>query len=147
MAKSKRVRQRERASSQKVPGITEDPDFWDSNPSWQIGILQTKEPFGWDVLDEAALHKIRERLANLESMTWREILIKSKKQHHTIRVAALSTENQKHLREIGQHDVDRLVSLRVSSRERIFGILDKAVLRLLWWDPEHQIYPSPKKHT
>lgn len=147
MTKSKRARQREQASSPKTPGATEDPDFWGSNPSWQIGILQTKGPFGWGVLDEAALHKIRERLANLETMTWREILIKSKKQHHTIRVAALPGENQKRLREIGQHDVDRLVSLRVSSRERIFGILDKAVLRLLWWDPEHQVYPSSKRRT
>ena len=64
-----------------------------------------------------------------------------------IQVADLPGENQRRLREIGQHDVDRLISLRVSSRERIFGILDKAVLRLLWWDPEHQVYPSPQKHT
>ena len=147
MPKSKRVRRRERPPAEPVPKSAESPDFGGSNPSWQIHILQTRGPFGWDVLDKEKLERIRQRLANLETMTWREILIKSKKQHHTIRVAALPGENQKRLREIGQHDVDRLISLRVSGRERIFGILDKAVLRLLWWDPEHQVYPSPKKHT
>lgn len=147
MAKPKRARRKEDPSSSKTPLSTEYPDFWDSNPSRQIGVLQVKGPFGWSGLDEKNLLKIREKLASLETMAWREILIKGKKQHHMIRVSALSKENQKRLRETGQHDIDRLVSLKVGGRERIYGILNKASRRLLWWDPDHQVYPSRKKHT
>ncbi len=147
MPKSKRVLRRERPPAEPVPKSAESPDFGGSNPSWQIHILQTQGPFGWDVLDKEKLERIRQRLANFETMTWNEILVKGKKRNHTIQVEDLPSENQKRLREIGQQDVDQLVSLSVSGRERIFGILDKAVLRLLWWDPEHQVYPSSKKHT
>lgn len=147
MAKSKRARRKENPSLSKTPRAAEEPDFWDSNPSWQIGALQVHGPFGWGDIGEKKLLEIREKLASLETITWREILIKGKKQHHMIRVAALPKENQKRLRETGQHDIDRLVSLRMSGRERVFGILNKASLRLLWWDPDHQVYPSRKKHT
>lgn len=147
MAKSKRARRKENPLSLKTPLAAEEPDFWDSNPSWQIGVLQVHGPFGWGDIGEKKLREIREKLASLETMTWREILIKGKKQHHMIRVAVLPKENQKRLRETGQHDIDRLVSLRMSGRERIYGILNKASLRLLWWDPDHQVYPSRKKHT
>jgi len=80
-------------------------------------------------------------------MTWNEILIRGGTQNHIVSVADLPAANQKRLREIGQSDIDELVSLRMSGRERIFGILNKASLRLLWWDPDHQAYPSRKKHT
>lgn len=147
MPKSKRVRRRERPPAEKTAKTAESPDFGGSNPSWQIRILQTRGPFGWDVLDKEKLEQIRQRLANFETMTWNEILVKGKKRNHTIQVEDLPSENRKRLREVGQHDVDQLVSLSVSSRERIFGIRDKAVLRLLWWDPEHQVFPSRKKNT
>ena len=26
-------------------------------------------------------------------------------------------------------------------------ILEEPVLKILWWDPYHEIWPSPKKHT
>ena len=147
MAKPKRVRRREQPPAQKTPKAAENPDFGGSNPSWQIRFLEIQGPFGWGVLDREKLEQIRRRLADFETMTWSEILIGGKKRNHTIQVADLPGENQRRLREIGQGDVDQLVSLSVSGRERIFGILDKTVLRLLWWDPEHQVYPSRKKNT
>ena len=78
MPKSKRVRRRERPPAEPVPKTAESPDFGGSNPSWQIHILQTQGPFGWDVLDKEKLEQIRQRLANFETMTWNEILVKGK---------------------------------------------------------------------
>jgi len=49
------------------------------------------------------------------------------------------------LREIGQDDVDEIVSLGLSSAERVWGIQEDDVLKLLWWDPNHQIRPSMRK--
>ena len=40
-----------------------------------------------------------------------------------------------------------LVSLRLSGKQRIYGIQDRGVLLLLWWDPDHKIYPVKKKGT
>jgi predicted DNA-binding transcriptional regulator AlpA len=40
-----------------------------------------------------------------------------------------------------------LFSLRLSSLERLWGLRSNDVFSVLWWDPNHQICPSPKKHT
>ena len=80
-------------------------------------------------------------------MTWNQISIDGKKQNHSVAIAQLSKETQKRLVEINIIDIDELFSLRLSGRERIWGILDKGVLNLLWWDPNHRVCPSIKKHT
>jgi hypothetical protein len=80
-------------------------------------------------------------------MTWQEIRIRDKDKNHAIPVADLTREAQDRLAEIGQDDVDELFSLRLSAKERIFGILDESVMRVLWWDPDHRVCPSPKRRT
>jgi len=39
-------------------------------------------------------------------------------------------------------NTDALVSLRLSGKERVWGILQENALLLLWWDPGHEICPS-----
>ena len=41
----------------------------------------------------------------------------------------------------------RLVLRRISGPGRVWGIREEHVLDLLWWDPRHEVCPSPKKHT
>lgn len=80
-------------------------------------------------------------------MTWSEILVDSKKQNHTIPIPELSKEAQSRLREIGNDDIDTLISLRLSGKRRVWGIRTGSTLSILWWDPEHRVCPSKKKHT
>jgi len=79
-------------------------------------------------------------------MTWAEIS-KDKKKYHPIRVDKLATEARKRLEELRQDDVDVLWSLRVQGKPRIWGIREGRVLKLLWWDPNHEVCPSKLKHT
>jgi hypothetical protein len=76
-------------------------------------------------------------------MTWSEILVGSKKQNHSIKVTSLCPEAQARLRDL-RLLVEDVVSLRLSSRERVYGYLENGVLIVLWWDPEHRICPSLK---
>jgi hypothetical protein len=48
---------------------------------------------------------------------------------------------------MGQDDVEAVLSLRISARERVWGILDGPALQVLWWDPEHQVYPVERRNT
>ncbi len=106
-------------------------------------------PYGWrQVASTEALVEIWERLIGFESMTWREILVSSREQNHRVGIHKLRPEAQARLEKIEQSDIDHLISLRISSRGRVWGILEsRGVLALLWWDPEHQVYPSTKKDT
>lgn len=66
---------------------------------------------------------------------------------HNIEVNQIVKDAQRRLEEIRQADVDELFSLRLSGKERIWGIVDRNIFKILWWDPKHEICPSAKKHT
>jgi hypothetical protein len=104
-------------------------------------------PFGWQDLDAVTLNEIRTKLAQFESMTWNEILVDSKKQNHSVEVWKLSKEAQERLNATGLGDAEEVVSLRLSGRERVWGLRQGAVMLILWWDPEHAVCPSLLKHT
>ena len=106
--------------------------------------MEFADPFGWHTLDAPRLQYIREKLSFFETMTWEEILVKAKKQNHSVSVAGLCREAQARLNDIcrGNIDIDEVVSLRLTGKERVWGILDRGVLSLLWWDPDHAVCPS-----
>jgi hypothetical protein len=135
-------------STNKEPKIASSPTgYYHLRPSWRISKLEMAEPYGWHTLDIQKLSYIQGKLAHFESMTWDEILIKSKKFNHSIATNKLSSDAQRRLREINQDDIDELVSLRLTGVERVWGILDQGILTLIWWDPNHNVCPSLLKHT
>jgi hypothetical protein len=84
------------------------------------------------------------RLKHFETMTWSEI---EGPKNHSVSCESIVRDAQRRLQEINQDDVDELFSLRLSGKERVWSIRDGSVLKLLWWDPEHKVCPSEKKHT
>lgn len=114
---------------------------------WSFTILDYHGNHGWkDISFGGHKEQIFEKLACLETMSWAEIK-NAKKQHHPVSREKLSKQAQQRLMELKQDDIDELFSLRLSGKERVYGVRDQRVLKLLWWDPNHEIYPSKKKHT
>lgn len=96
-------------------------------------------PWGWNkIKDSSILLTIQERLKNVETMKWPEI---ENRHNHFIQVKNIGKEAKKRLREINLEDCDTLFSFRVSGKKRLWGIRDNEVLNILWWDPEHTVYP------
>jgi hypothetical protein len=146
--KSKKPKSKPIPNSSKDPKFSTDPDSdYNRNPNWRISQIELTDPYGWHILDAKTVMYIKEKLSSFETMTWREILLDSKKQNHSVSINVLSPNAKRRLVEIGQDDIDELISLRLSGKERIWGILDRGTLNLLWWDPEHLVCPSLKKHT
>lgn len=98
------------------------------------------DPFGWHILSGSKLLQIHERLKSFESMTWNEILVKAKKQHHQIDTDGICAEAQADLEANGIF-LEKVVSLHLTGKERMWGYLEAGVLVLLWWDPDHVICP------
>jgi len=42
----------------------------------------------------------------------------------------------------GYEGQDFVHRLRVSGKKRLYGILDESVFSILWWDPEHKVWPT-----
>lgn len=125
------------------PRVGVDVSFWSAHPCWSFSHLDLVAPFGgWIHLQQSDLDELLARFKHWETMTWDQILVLGKKHNHTIKVSACSSPAQARLRFLRLDDISELISLRVNSRARVFGILDRGVLKLLWWDPRHEVCPS-----
>ncbi len=125
-----------------APGGQED---WFYRPfRLSLRRLDLDGPFGWCHSTrehfEAALRRLRE----LEGLSWQEILVQQKKQNHRMERAAISSEAQERLEQIGFGDSEFVYSFRVMKAFRLWGVRDArdaVTLLLLWCDPEHKVYP------
>lgn len=65
---------------QKTPALGTVPTSYnDENPSWRVARLELVDPFGWHEMGETKIREIRKKLADFESMTWNDILVRGKK--------------------------------------------------------------------
>lgn len=134
-------------TAQKKTTSGSEPSWAGETPSWRLGRLETCDPFGWHRLRPRKFWEIIAKLQCFESMTWSEILVQSKKQNHSVPIFKLEKSAQERIEALRLRDLDEVVSLHLTGTERIWGILEGRVLKLLWWDPNHQICPSILKHT
>ncbi len=133
---------------EKLPKTAVDPErFYDRNPAWRIAKMEWADPYGWQELDGQQMREIYDKLCCFERMTWGEILVQGKKQNHLVPISDLSREARGRLEQIGQGDLDELLSLRLSGTERVWGILDEDIVTILWWDPHHEVCPSFLRNT
>lgn len=51
------------------------------------------------------------------------------------------------LDEIGLSDMTKIYRLRQRGKPRLYGFLVANVFHVVWWDPNHEIWPSNRKHT
>jgi len=99
----------------------------------------------WTAMKEAEAREVLRRLGSYETMTWHEI--DGPSGSHAIAVDSLTKAARDRLLAIGQDDVGECFSLRINGPARVWGIREEHVLKLLWWDPHHEVCPSDRKHT
>jgi hypothetical protein len=123
----------------KVPRNTSIDDM----PSWRFSTVDKNGPYPWPKNTAEEL-LILQKLHDFDSMTWSNI---AGSDHHAIEINRLSRSAQNRLTELELDDIDEIFSFHFSGKKRIIGIRDRNILKLLWWDTEHQVCPSVKKHT
>jgi hypothetical protein len=122
-----------------------EPSAGGAAPLWAFRVVDLGGPWCWSALDGSGLRVVLQRLKEMETMTWSSI--ESGTGSHFVDVGSLSKPARDRLAIIQQDDTDALFSLRITGRRRVWGIRASAVLKVLWWDPLHEVCPSPKKHT
>jgi len=148
MVPPKKPKVRKTPSSKKIPRHEKSAANYNvEKPTWLFESLDLDGPFGWDAIDKNELiSKVLPRIKNLETMTWQEIF-NDRKRNHEVELNGLSKAAKDRLIKINKDHHDSLVSLILGGKPRIWGIRSGSSLKILWWDPEHAVYPSPKKHT
>jgi hypothetical protein len=107
--------------------------------------MEMVDPYGWHEIDAGQLSYIRARIIEFEGRSWSEIL--GDNHNHNVEIHRLSADARGRLEALKQDDIEEMLSLRLSGKERIWGILDRGVCTLFWWDPDHQVCPSLKRNT
>lgn len=157
MSKKKPKPQKKKPVSKRHPGPNHlvrvqrkaSPDArLDRKPIWRTGMIDWDGQWGWANADPLGTIKdVFAKLASFETMTWSSIFSathgtsKRRRCHHHIEVARLSAPAQRRLAELKIEDRDELFVFRISSRKRIWGIRDSEEFHVLWWDPDHTVYP------
>lgn len=118
----------------------------DNKPVWRFSTVDAniKSLFKWPKGQQAELD-IVSKLHQFDSMLWSSI---EGKQHHFLSASSLSPEAKKRLKEIELDDeIEHLFSFHLQGKPRIIAIRHSNVAKLLWYDHEHKVAPSHKKHT
>ena len=112
---------------------------------WKVARIDDNSPWGWNQITcPDFLRKIWDKMRDFGTITWGEIL---GRHHHAIAVNDIIKPAQNRLEQLGHDDQAKLVSFRLSNTERIWAIRSGEEAFLLWWDPNHEIYPSRLRNT
>jgi len=125
-----------------------DPSLTASLPSypvWQTGVIDLDGPWSWKKIElNYFFSNILPKIQGFESMNWNEILGRNS---HEVRVDQIGKKAQKRLVDLNLDDFEKLVSLRLTGKQRVWGIKINNVFKILWWDPNHEVYPSKLRNT
>lgn len=121
------------------------PPFRGGVLAWRFNAVDKEGPFAWTNLrDPHEFKRVIEKLAEFETMSVSQL---SEHGCHFVDITALSKRAQQRLMKLKLDDLDALYSLRLTARSRVFCVHRPQYMRVLWYDPEHQVCPSPKKHS
>ena len=140
-AKSKNTRRKESPKDRR-------DGYFGKKPFWSFNLAAVDGE--WSLVSDKFMDDWRKNVLNkmrsYETMKWEEI--NRKTGSHYVPVDRLNPEAQTRLLGMRQcEELDDVYSLRLGSKPRLFGILNSQVLKILWYDPDHLICPSNKRHT
>jgi hypothetical protein len=113
-------------------------------PEFRAEQLDREGPWGWDHFDPSQIRTVFQKIFESQKLTWQDLRNNGS---HLVDRTDLCPDAQKRLVQIQKEDLDQLFSLRLTGRQRIWGIKEGNILWLLWWDPDHKVCLSFKKHT
>lgn len=150
MAKSKKkvsqpkVKNKQTPQHPLLPGV----ETSDERICWRFKHVDHGGPWGFGKVDGGTLCWIMERLAAFEGMTINELFHNGGYPGKDYNVPDLpSREALDRLEECGLGDATKIWCLRLQGEPRLYGFLHGHVFHIIWWDPEHQVWPSKLKHT
>lgn len=135
--KNKQIRQKEIPKGKNIAQGGDPEQYFSQNPAWAFSNAdQELWPFTQGHIGDLIWSEILPRLKGLESQTWNEILVRDKKQNHSIDVEDLNKIAQDRLanRFI---EAESLISLKVTGNHRLYGYMTGRVFHILWYDADH----------
>lgn len=120
----------------------------DSRICWRFCHVDHDGPWGFEKVDPQTLRWLMERLSLVESMTINQLFHSGGYPGADYDVASIpNAVALGRLEEIGLSDMTKVHRLRFTGTARLYGFLVDHVFHIIWWDPNHEVWPSKLKHT
>jgi len=126
--------------------VNEDGDY--KYPLFSLALLSRVQGhhWNWEGLTADESREILDFLTAVSKKSWDQIkedqTERGKSQHHHQRVEGLCKEARTLLQKGELDDLTMLYRFGVSRRARLWGYRHKGTFHILWWDPEHRVYPT-----
>ena len=118
----------------------------DQRISWRFQHFDWEGP--WAFADLTDFREVEGQLRQFETRTINELFYCGKEPGKRYEVARLPERKALvRLEALSLADQDEICRLRLSNTKRLYGFLVGTVFHIVFWDPEHQIWPTEKKHT
>lgn len=153
--KDKRVKYAKIPSEKREIKHSQSPEkFYDKAPIWSFKkIDQTHEKWGLDIHANAWKEIIKKLIDFERQETWSVILQapnnkrRSNTKNHAISIDSMIKEAQKRIIDLQLDEFDSFYSLHLTGTERLWGYIQEGIFYVIWYDQNHEICPSKKKHT
>ncbi len=148
----KKVKRIKEPKGNNIVQVENPEQYYSQHPSWNFSSCDKEK---WNInsnmVQKIFWKEILPHLQELETQTWANILIKAKKQNHSIDVHDLNKVASDRLEEL-YIEAESLISLKLTNTHRIYGYMNGAVFNILWVDLGHGdntkcVCRSHKKHT
>ena len=150
--KIKKVKQREMPKGRSIVQGGDPAQYYSQTPAWTFATSDNEMwAFSQEHMGELIWTEMLPRLKALETQTWSEILVKNKKQNHSLNLEDLNKIAQDRLAE-KYIEAESLISLRITGNHRLYGYMSGSVFNVLWYDDAHGdnsmcVCRSRLKHT
>ena len=148
MPKSAKVaRYRQSPDVAKKAVASKEPKIEVEGPiAWRFSETDRGGPFPWDIADDAKFRKVMERLHGFEDKTAEELKSTGS---HSVEVTSLCDAARRRLTEVELDDIVVLTAFRITRANRVwcFRRSGSSVMRVLWWDENHKVYPMATNHA
>lgn len=150
--KDKKIKQKEIPKGKSIAQGGDPEQYYSQNPAWTFA-NSDQEMWGFtqERIGQLIWTEILPRLKSLETQSWGEILVKNKKQNHSLNLDDLNKIAQERLA-TRYIEAESLISLRVTGNHRLYGYMTGRVFNVLWYDDDHGnnnkcVCRSNLKHT
>lgn len=149
MSKPKQAKISHAVQTAKNPIVSRWPTRQQSEEriSWRLGDADLEGPFPWTSVDLDKARGIHKFMAEMEKLSWGEALQGKAARVTVVSTSGVCSDAFDRLTATKRDDTEDLVEFRLSGVERIWGVRRGNACHVLWWDPDHEVWPSTKKHT
>jgi hypothetical protein len=114
---------------------------------WKISSVDSEHPKPWlSIEGPETLAELIDQLRHLERFTWRTVMHASEHNHEWEDTSRWEANSRERARTLTLDDQSSWFQLELGRRGRLFGFRNTYVFNIVWWDRDHEVYPTARRN-